>query len=70
MFIAVFRGSASADRSTGGKKFSRNLAPLDADGNAMGMWGVSDTYASDLREELALTLLSLLGPSRRQERLL
>ena len=25
----------------GGKKFSKNLTPLDADGNPVGMWGVS-----------------------------
>ena len=24
----------------GGKKFSKNLTPLDADGNPMSMWGV------------------------------
>ena len=27
-------------RSLGGKKFSRNLTPLDKDGNPVGMWGV------------------------------
>ena len=25
----------------GGKHFSKNLTPLDADGNPVGMWGVS-----------------------------
>ena len=25
----------------GGKKFSKNLTPLDADGNPVSMWGVS-----------------------------
>ena len=28
----------------GGKKFSKNLTPLDADGNAVSMWGVSRRY--------------------------
>ena len=29
------------DPYTGGKKFSKNLTPLDADGNPTSMWGVN-----------------------------
>lgn len=28
-------------QTVGGKKFSKNLTPLDAEGNAVSMWGVS-----------------------------
>lgn len=32
----------STDCCTGGKHFSKNLTPLDANGNPLGMWGVSE----------------------------
>ena len=28
----------------GGKKFSKNLTPLDADGNPVGMWAVRPSF--------------------------
>lgn len=30
----------------GGKKFSRDLQPLNADGEVVGMWGVSKTQSA------------------------
>jgi len=33
----------------GGKKFSKNLTPLDADGNPVGMWG--DAAAAGAKKE-------------------
>lgn len=41
-FSNYFR-ALSTDYYPGGKHFSKNLTPLDANGNPLGMWGVSET---------------------------
>ena len=39
-------GDANLPLLPGGKHFSKNLTPLDADGNPVGMWGVSSSHRS------------------------
>jgi len=43
--------SAPTNPSTGGKHFSKNLRPLDADGNELGMWGEGAEPAEASEEE-------------------
>lgn len=59
----------------GGKKFSKNLTPLDADGNPISMWGVRHPLFPPLSIPphqifLDANLLCVLGRKRRQSCLL
>lgn len=64
-----------ANTIPGGKKFSKNLTPLDADGNPISMWGVRQPLSPPLSIPphhifLNANLLCVLGRKRRQSCLL
>lgn len=46
----------------GGKKFSKNLTPLDADGNPTGMWVVSGALSVELVAQIDAVLRTNVMP--------
>lgn len=50
-FISFYFHRLTTSFSAGGKHFSKNLRPLDADGNELGMWGEGAEAAESSEEE-------------------